>query len=740
MRSSSFFALLVLFGQLALATTHKPVDPNITLAVNDGFCDNGTARPLVPSSEDPPHLKIWGDFCFAENKATALAKTSTFLAPKFLRIYMIGWEKSPTVAIERVSDGTKFLLVPHDESPEVWSLCDFSLPSDWQGKPARLVFEGVPEKGFWRAFSEPLAVDGPATQGDAIQILGLTLLHYAAFLLCALAVTAWAVYRGLRDRIQAGLITLAATAIPGYCMFWITLGTQRFSRDFAVMFVIAAFLVLVVCLRKLDHEGLLVLRSLIGPLLLPGALAVMVLSSGFLYGGTNNALAIPRGRYLPQLPPDNELPLRLALGARLPHVPSPLQGVWLSSDRPPLQSGTVLAHFPLFRRPHELGYTIVSVLAQSFWVFGLWLLLTAFKLNTRAVALTLAVCIFSGFAFLNTFFVWPKMLAAAYAFGFLASFVAKPAREHSRLVQWVVPGALFGLSLLAHGGTVFALLPAVPLILLWQGLSPINIKRMVAVLSFAFLIYLPWILYQKFYDPPGNHLLKLHLAGVDTIDHRSFSETLKTAYSELRWNQILINKKQNFVFSFGEGFLGLQRRAILLKTLLTPRNWPEAAKLGLQLREHMFFHPAPCLGLFILAPYALLAGLSRRFRTVEWRVACVLWVFTFVAMSLWCLLMFGGSTTSIHQGAYATMLLAFAAGVLSFWAISPRLAVTVASIHIGIEFILNELLDRVPFPSGWLPEGLLHKDTLLLLCVSFAAVCWLLLKLPPEGREPSLQV
>ncbi len=738
MKFARLIALILFASRTGSTAAHEPVSPRISLEVNDGFCADGSLYKLVPSPDDPPNLNVWGGFCHAEYKTSALAKTTAFIAPKILRIYTIGWTKSPTLSLERISDGMKFVIVPWDEDLYRWSRSDFALPDDWQGKPVRLVAEGAPPRGLWRAFSEPVHADGVVKLGDAKRILYLTALHYAGLMMFALAVTAVGVYYGIRDRIDAGLITLAATALPGYCMFWLTLITPKLSHAYALTFLIGGLAALVVFFRKLNADGRGVLKSLAVPLLLTGAVALMVLSAGFLYGGVNDPMNKARGRFLPRLPPDNELPLLLAKGVLLPHVPSPLQGDWLSSDRPPLQSGMVLAEYPLFRRILEQEYTAASVLAQSLWIFGLWLLLSAFHLRPRAIALILAACLFSGFAFLNTLFVWPKMLAAAYTLGFLASFVSKPRQDSSRLFIWCVPAVLLAFSLLAHGGAVFALLPAVPLLLLWR--RPTPWKRMVAVLLLSLLFYAPWMLYQKFYDPPGNHLLKMHLAGVEQLDKRTFTQTLKDAYGALSWDQIIANKKQNFDFAFTEGFLGLKRTALLLKALAPPANVREAAARGLQLREHMFFHPAACLQLFILAPWALLAGIFKRFRSIEWQTACVFWIFTFVSMSVWCLLMFGPSTTSIHQGAYATMLLSMAAGVLSFWAISPRLSLAVVVFQAGVNFLINDPLTRVPYPNGFLPEGFVHKDTLVLLCLSLTAVFWLISILAKEDNAtPSTQ-
>ncbi len=83
------------------------------------------------------------------------------------------------------------------------------------------------------------------------------------------------------------------------------------------------------------------------------------------------------------------------------------------------------------------------------------------------------------------------------------------------------------------------------------------------------------------------------------------------------------------------------------------------------------------------------------------------------------------------------MLLAFVASVLSLWALWPPLAVVVTVIQIGLSFLLNEVI-RVPYPGGLMPEGLLHRDTLTLLCVSLAATVWLLAKLAQEKRATLL--
>jgi hypothetical protein len=563
--------------------------------------------------------------------------------------------------------------------------------------------------------------------GDAVAILSLTALHFLAMMLWVAVLTALAIWRGTRDVIHAGLIALAGMALPGYFCFWLTLLSPHLGRYFAVATIAVAIVGLPLCLKRLDGEGLRVLKSLLSPCFLSGGVALFILSAGFLYGGWNEPIETARVRFSHLLPPDNEIPLLLAEGVRAKQMPRPLTNGWLSSDRPPLQSGIVLSQFPLFHAPYrEQAYAIVGALAQSFWIFALWLLLSAFRLASRAVSLVLAACLFSGFVFLNTFFVWPKLLAAAYTLGFVAAFVAAEPKAHSALESWGVPGALFSFSLLSHGGSAFVLIPAVPLILLLR--HPRQIKRMAATISFAVVLYLPWTLYQKFYDPPGNRLLKWHLAGVSALDNRSFLEAAQASYGALSFHQIMDYKAANFNMALGGGFQNLESTGALLKELVSPAGLSVAVPHAVELRAKAFFFMASCLGLFILAPYALLAGIAPRFRSPEWRTACMFWILTFASIVFWCLLMFVPSSTSIHQGAYATVLLAMAASVLSLWAVSARLALVVTMLQIGMNFLLYGPLTSVP--GAW------HVDTLLLFLFSLAAVLALLWNL--ARRAPIL--
>ena len=72
-----------------------------------------------------------------------------------------------------------------------------------------------------------------------------------------------------------------------------------------------------------------------------------------------------------------------------------------------------------------------------------------------------------------------------------------------------------------------------------------------SVASFV-LLTIPWSGYQHYVDPPGNRLLKWHLAGVVGIDPRGVGETLRDSYSQLKPCLQLVDKLGNLQALFVE--------------------------------------------------------------------------------------------------------------------------------------------------------------------------------------------
>src|SRR5205807_750684 len=77
---------------------------------------------------------------------------------------------------------------------------------------------------------------------------------------------------------------------------------------------------------------------------------------------------------------------------------------WHSSDRPPLQTGIILAQQPLMALSTlslGLHYELLSVAFQCSWVPAIWTLCRLAKMSKERLALVLFFLVFSGFALIN---------------------------------------------------------------------------------------------------------------------------------------------------------------------------------------------------------------------------------------------------------------------------------------------------------------------------------------------------
>jgi hypothetical protein len=261
--------------------------------------------------------------------------------------------------------------------------------------------------------------------------------------------------------------------------------------------------------------------------------------------------------------------------------------------------------------------------------------------------------------------------------------------------------------------------------------------------------YVPWMLYQKLYDPPGNRLTKMHLAGVGIYgpEPRSFGEAITGAYKALTPRRIVANKAANVKTLFEKsGTFWVE-----LPHLITHIRQPESRAIAAAMRVWMYLGFFVCLGSLIIGVPALSIGIARRYRTREWRAAGILWMFTALTLAVWCVLMFGPGThgyegcgplgpcadTVLHQGTYATVLLGYIGSILAIWAVSPRLAVVVGCCQVLLNVLLYVALLWPAAPGALQAEPPLLSAFLFLVVLSLVCVVWLLLQLSrsdiPDG-------
>jgi hypothetical protein len=475
-------------------------------------------------------------------------------------------------------------------------------------------------------------------------------------------------------------LALAASGTGAMIAFWAYYADPLAGESFSFLLVFGSVALIGWALhgRRLDPA---LLRELATPLALWALGSAFVLLLGFAHGGTDSSLATSSIRFSHQLPADNYIPQFYAEwfyenGHRGTPPVFPVE--WLSSDRPPLQIGYVLAERPFGRGGDDLlRYQVLGVVLQQLWIVGLWALLLAARVGRVTRALAALAVLASPVAIVNGFYVWPKLLPAAMLLA-AAALVLTPLWSEVRRTAWgaALLAALLALALLGHGSSVFGVIP-LALIAAFRGMPSwrwIGVGLLVGVVAMA-----PWFAYQAYGDPPGNRLVKWMLAGVTEVDDRGSGETIVDSYGEIGVGGALDNKVDNFVaMAGGEPLVENVDNAIDA----AGEGDPEGALRAI--RTIFFFNLLPGLGLLLVVPVAMaLAWRRDGGRSAEWSFALVcLGAFLLGAIG-WGLLMFGGlaAETVVHQGSYLLPVLGLCGAVAGLRAGFPRFAVGVTVVN-----------------------------------------------------------
>jgi hypothetical protein len=489
------------------------------------------------------------------------------------------------------------------------------------------------------------------------------LLLFLLIFLPGITLSAAAIWFGIRGTLKLGLIQLAGIALPGYLLFWLYLGAPKtsYAISVALPFIFAACLLLLL-IRFTPAQ-----RKRLLPLLTPAALtffaALGVLSFGFLYGGKTTPMETAQTRFSHTLPPDNMMPLLLADGLHHGAVPRPLLGDWLSSDRPPLQTALILALEPVVK-DWPMDYEIASVILQCLWIFATWLLLRAFRISQLSTALVILTIYLTGFALVNSFFVWPKLLAAVYTLAFAIPILAL-LRGNFRRRSWllrILSAFLLACGLLSHGGTLFSVLGIGLFMLAGLRLSLIRESCLIGLIALAF--YAPWIGYQKFIDPPGDRLLKWHLAGMEKPNNIPAFEAIRAAYQRQKFSDWTHAKESNFWTLFGNESKFAEQFGFSRKALR-------------ELRVVQFFYLVPSIGFVSLGAIGLLYWRKNKELAAARRLfACFL-----LSALVNILMLFEQSATTIQSLSYIMVLMAMAACILALRGALPRVAIAVCLLQ-----------------------------------------------------------
>ena len=559
--------------------------------------------------------------------------------------------------------------------------------------------------------------------GHAAMLVLLLAWHAVLVALPMAAVVLACLRAGMRDATVLALCGLAGGGLAAFVLFWIWWASPTGGALASVAWIAASAAMAGSLLARLDRDALGHAAPLGIATVVWASYALFVLAFGLAPSGFQSPLEIVQHHFALELPYDNHLPFIFAQQVATDRLAVPMSLQWLSSDRPPLQTAYFLASGAALLPRAEVHYQVQATLLQALWVPGMWLLLRSFRIAPGALFMALAAGMFSGFAFINGLFTWPKLFPVGYI-ALATAIMLNASRE--AISDWRVAtatGACIALAMLCHPGSAFVLLGLGVALWALRRIPPLRFLTIAAIT--AFIAMLPWALYQRYFDPPGNRLLKWHLADVQDVDARSVGEAVRDAYAAITFAQLVDNKVEDLRNIVGP----LDAAPLVLKASTVGLDDPDASKL----RHLQFYHIGITLGLLALAPLAWLVPGAWRRR--EFGASLQLVTVCLVTMVPWVLLMFPRGGTLVHTGSLATVCFLFSAAMLAFYAASRWLAIAAFALHI---LLTLDLYAR----ATELVEGATRADyrafnALAVVAVALAcAGLWALCKDPGDSADP----
>lgn len=586
-------------------------------------------------------VRSWGSWSGADDN-TGSFRLGPFPAPRVLRVGIGGYPNNPdnTLEVVRRDNGSR-LRLPGRAVGERWEILDFVLPADWAGLPIELTgsdqARGI---GGWFAISEPVRGGRGDGNNALLETLAAWAINGLLLGLVYFAALRWLTAHGSLAPPWIPLGAGAIVALAGYVVFWIYFAQPLAGAIVGWTVILGATWSLLRRPRTAHPPDPEVAADIAAVVKLTFAVGAFHLGVLHLFPTPHDFYTLAANRFREAMPADNMLPH--GVGERL-FAGEPAKNAadeWRSSDRPPLQTGWQLLTWSAGQQlnlDRRTASGTSAVWFQLLWVAAAYGLLRTFQVGRRRTIGWVATFALAGFFVQNTTFTWPKLSAGAFALGAYAMLVMPAGTMTSR--QRGTWAALFAaLGWLSHGGVAFSFLPLLPWVA-WRALRG-EWRAWLPGAALCVALMVPWIAYQKVYDPPGNMLLKLHLAGQNTQDARGLGTTIRENYAQLGWREAWANKVSNFHAQvFG-------RWSFLLDV---------SAATKVERRNQEFFHAFRGLTWWpVLSLVAVILMRRRALAPSRALAGFALWLGLTVVV--WCLLLFGKYQAVIHHGSYALMI------------------------------------------------------------------------------------
>lgn len=524
----------------------------------------------------------------------------------------------------------------------------------------------------------------PFTNGTPLALL-LFLAYFALFLLPGVAGAGLILRRGWSSPILPVVVTVIASSTAGLLAFWAFFFGKTPGRVYCFT-IYGASVALLATLAFRSKSLRCVLRALRSPLLYTAATGLFYTALFFLpTTSVGSDPELPANRFFSEgRPEDNLIPLFLAdrFYDERPIRPFCCGG-WLSSDRPPLQSGVFLLQRPLrLLGGNWLQYQLLATALQCLWVCGVWCLLTALGTTETRKRQVLTFLIFSGFLFYNSVYTWPKLFASALTLFTVSIFIGsfREARATTTL-EFAAASGSAGLMFLSHPGSVFSFPAFAVLALRYRRF--LHLRQLVLGASIVLCFVLPWNAYQRWFDPPGDRLLKMHLGGETDPTTRSTWQVIRDAYRKHTAAEILRFKLSNLALLFGRSpseLVGVNALRIHSGVHIDSGT---AERTRIAQREYIW----NALGILNVGwAVGLVCALRSRTRCAvpfaPWLIAAAI-----CNLVIWSGVLFGPGATVTTHSSYAEILL-LSIGLLGWILTLPRMIVALAFSLQAANFLL----------------------------------------------------
>lgn len=489
----------------------------------------------------------------------------------------------------------------------------------------------------------------------------MILIYALSFLLFGLWISSKALEKSWIPKEFLYIGSLAASLFVYYFIFFLYLFDPNFAQYVVVALLILTPLIAFSLINKCVKTSsfLKTVKNTYLPPLLISILLLITYTSIFYgcaektptYGGykevSNRSFC-----HITNLPFDNALPFIYANNV-LNNQDDKKALSWNLVDRPPLQIAATLPIENLSEGQNQYVrfyyYHLFAVFLQLCWVGAVWAIFARLKIKKMARFLLFAAFSATGFFYLNSVFIWPKLLAAGLVVAGMSLFIG---HKRNKVPYKYLPfsSILISLGLLSHGGVVFSLVPF-GILLAYRIIRSKKIGYKYISISFilAISLLLPWQLY-KGSQANSDRLLKYHLAGVEASqDTRGTLQTISDQYKTLGFNQWIENKAQNTrtLITGNYNFLdNCSFSPVVVFKSCFYNQW----------KVLTFFSTLFAFEIFIIGIFILLYRFFKRRLDIFDKDSLFIII---GSLGFWALVMFEPGSTTVHQGSYATMILAF---------------------------------------------------------------------------------